>query len=125
LIVDRVLSRQLYELEGLPDRRGEEVDEVEWFFCADMANIEPMYQYSLPWFVELFISSILNSEKNADHNIRLLNLNDHFKYSIYCNVSRSLFEKDKILFVLLLSVKITGGDGNMDPDEVTSSSLQL
>ena len=29
------------------------------FFCtSDMANIDPMYQYSLVWFVNLFINSI-------------------------------------------------------------------
>ena len=29
------------------------------FFCvADMASIDPMYQYSLTWFVNLFIMSI-------------------------------------------------------------------
>ena len=29
------------------------------FFCtSDMANIDPMYQYSLAWFVNLFINSI-------------------------------------------------------------------
>lgn len=90
-----------------------------------MANIEPMYQYSLPWFVELFVSSILNSTKDPDLNIRLENLNIHFKYSIYCNVSRSLFEKDKILFVLLMSIKIIGGEGHMDPEEVNYTTFKL
>ncbi|KAL2633853.1 hypothetical protein R1flu_005332 [Riccia fluitans] len=89
------------------------------FFCvSDMANIEPMYQYSLPWFVGLFVSSILNSDKDPDLQIRLNNLNNHFKYSLYCNVSRSLFEKDKILFLLLMSIKIVAGDGHMDPEEL-------
>ena len=33
------------------------------FFCvADMCNIDPMYQYSLDWFVNIFISSMIQCE---------------------------------------------------------------
>lgn len=37
---------------------------VLFFSIADLANIEPMYQYSLTWFINLFILSIDNSEKS-------------------------------------------------------------
>jgi len=37
---------------------------VLFFSIADLANIEPMYQYSLMWFINLFITSIENSEKS-------------------------------------------------------------
>ena len=33
------------------------------FFCiSDLANIDPMYQYSLPWFVNLFVASMHAAE---------------------------------------------------------------
>ena len=36
------------------------------FFCiADLAAIEPTYQYSLKWFNALFIKSIKDSEKGS------------------------------------------------------------
>ncbi|BFI29560.1 dynein axonemal heavy chain [Marchantia polymorpha subsp. ruderalis] len=127
----KILSEDITEKQRVAETTEAVIDETRMsyipvaklasilFFCvSDMANIEPMYQYSLPWFVELFVSSILNSTKDPDLNIRLENLNIHFKYSIYCNVSRSLFEKDKILFVLLMSIKIIGGEGHMDPEEL-------
>ncbi|XP_014396707.1 PREDICTED: dynein heavy chain 7, axonemal [Myotis brandtii] len=38
---------------------------ILFFSIADLANIEPMYQYSLTWFINLFILSIENSE-NSD-----------------------------------------------------------
>ena len=34
------------------------------FFCvADMANIDPMYQYSLEWFVNIFLGGISHAER--------------------------------------------------------------
>lgn len=87
------------------------------FFCiADLANIEPVYQYSLNWFISLFITSINKSEKGRDVAKRLENLNDHFTYSLYRNVCRSLLEKDKLLFSFLLTIRIMGGKGLVDEE---------
>ena len=34
------------------------------FFCvSDLANIDPMYQYSLEWFTKIFLNSIQNASK--------------------------------------------------------------
>ena len=37
---------------------------ILFFSIADLANIEPMYQYSLPWYINLFMNSIDASEKS-------------------------------------------------------------
>ena len=37
---------------------------VLFFSITDLANIEPMYQYSLRWFINLFINSIESSESS-------------------------------------------------------------
>lgn len=88
------------------------------FFCiSDLANIEPMYQYSLTWFINLYVQSIAKSKKSEDLEERIKNIIEHFTTSIYNNVCRSLFEKDKLLFSLLLTVGIMKGRGQID-DEV-------
>ena len=43
------------------------------FFCiSDLANIEPMYQYSLVWFINLYIQSIANSNKSTNLTVSIV-----------------------------------------------------
>ncbi|KAL2622254.1 hypothetical protein R1flu_002459 [Riccia fluitans] len=88
------------------------------FFCiSDLGNIDPMYQYSLSWFVSLFVSSIVSSEKCQDLQKRLDIIQKHFLYSLYCNVCRSLFEKDKLLFSCLLASRLLEMGGEITTQE--------
>jgi len=88
------------------------------FFCvADMGSVDPMYQYSMPWFVNLFVKAIENSEKSEDISERLVILGDFFTYLLYENICRSLFEAHKLLFSFCVAVKILQGDGRINAEE--------
>jgi len=89
------------------------------FFCiADLAAVDTMYQYSLNWFIQLFIRSISDSHRTDALEERLNSINQHFTYSLYCNVCRSLFEKDKLVFSFLLSTRVLSFRGLLSPAEL-------
>ncbi|NXK36347.1 DYH7 protein, partial [Piprites chloris] len=90
---------------------------VLFFSIADLANIDPMYQYSLSWFVNLFIHSIHDSNKSKILKKRLQYLNDHFTYNLYCQVCRSLFEADKLVFSFLLCCNLLMANNELERQE--------
>ncbi|XP_066239555.1 dynein axonemal heavy chain 3 [Saccopteryx leptura] len=87
------------------------------FFCvSDLAHLEPMYQYSLAWFLGLYRQALARSRRSEELQQRLRAIAEHFTLSVYNNVCRSLFEKDKLLFSLLLTVGILKEQGAVDEE---------
>ncbi|KAH3860157.1 hypothetical protein DPMN_023048 [Dreissena polymorpha] len=79
---------------------------VMYFVVADMGGVDPMYQFSLKYFKALFNMTIENSEKSDDLATRLQICLRETTLSIYKNVARGLFEKDKLVFSFMLCVEI-------------------
>jgi dynein heavy chain len=89
------------------------------FFCVvELAGIDPMYQYSLQWFQQLFGLCIDNAPKADELDERLLILMDFFTEGLYQNICRGLFERDKPLFSFALCVRILMGDHKVDNAEL-------
>ena len=89
------------------------------FFCIiNLSNIDPMYQYSLQWFITLFKASVKNTESTntkgneneAAFQARIDALTSNFTEALYKNVCRSLFGKDKLLFSFLMVTRVLEGE---------------
>nr|XP_033183004.1 dynein heavy chain 6, axonemal [Bombus vancouverensis nearcticus] len=79
---------------------------VLYFVVANLANIDPMYQFSLKYFSQLFNTVIETTEKEADLQRRLQTLLNEITLAIYTNVSRGLFEKHKLIFSFMLNIAV-------------------
>ena len=88
-----------------------------FFNVGELCNIEPMYQYSLAWYVNLFNHALEFAPRSDDLQKRLDNLIEYFTYSLYKNICRSLFEKDKLLFSFTLAATSFTYKGTLDAGE--------
>eukprot|EP00976_Prorocentrum_cordatum_P073148 1180979-Prorocentrum_minimum.AAC.1 len=79
-----------------------------YFTVISTSNIDPMYQFSLGWFVRLFKASMDAAQPSVKIDVRLQNMKSAFLFIVYTNVCRSLFEKDKGQRRLLRAPAIKG-----------------
>jgi dynein heavy chain, axonemal len=109
-IAERVSEAEVTELEINEARsaylpvasRGS----IIYFVIADLGGVDPMYQYSLAYYAALFSRCIADSEKNSDLDTRLTNIIEYATVTIYENICRGLFEKDKLLFSSSICLQI-------------------
>ncbi|XP_031754732.1 dynein heavy chain 3, axonemal [Xenopus tropicalis] len=124
------LSQEIHEKQEITTKTEKQIDEtrdgyrpvanyssVIFFVISNLAYIDFMYQYSLAWFINLYINAIKKSESSNNLHERITNLNDYFTNSIYEHVCRSLFEKHKLLFSFLLCVGLQKNRGSVNDNE--------
>ncbi|CAK7297493.1 Dynein axonemal heavy chain 6 [Vulpes lagopus] len=79
---------------------------VMYFVIASLSEVDPMYQYSLKYFKQLFNTTIETSLRTDDLQQRLEILLEQTLLTAYVNVSRGLFEQHKLIYSFMLCVEI-------------------
>jgi len=77
-----------------------------------------MYNCSLDQFLEQFDYSIRNSEKVQPTSKRVDKIIDFLTYKTYRYMNRGLFERDKMMFKLMITLKINVVSGVMTSNDV-------
>lgn len=82
-----------------------------------MGRIDPMYQFSLDAYTELFSNSIDKSLKHPRLEERINYLNEYHTYAVYQYTCRGLFERHKLLFSFQMCAKIMEAAQKLNLDE--------
>ena len=127
----KIISDDINEKQVIAEATEKRIDEarsgytdiawrmsINFFVIASLGEIEPMYQYSLTWYINLFITAIKDSEPASDLPTRLSNLFTFATYLLYKMVCRSLFEKDKLIFSFLLCTRMMQAEKRLTMDEL-------
>ncbi|CAJ1350985.1 unnamed protein product [Effrenium voratum] len=75
---------------------------IIYFVVADLANIDPMYQYSLQFFASLFQQRLATSEMSEDPQERIHIIIKDFTEFIYKKICMGLFEDHKLLYAFMI-----------------------
>ncbi|XP_029343675.1 dynein heavy chain 5, axonemal-like [Acyrthosiphon pisum] len=92
---------------------------VLYFLIVEMGMVNPMYQNSLQQFLEQFDMSLSNSDKAVMLERRISNIIEYLTYAIYKYKCRGLYEVHKILFTILMTLKI-----DLDREKITRSQFE-
>eukprot|EP00960_Hanusia_phi_P050219 760078-Hanusia_phi.AAC.2 len=79
---------------------------ILYFVVASIANVDPMYQYSLQFFINLFNACMDKSPRSPDIAERVNIIIKVVTEDVYTNVCRGLFEKDKKMFSFMIAVQL-------------------
>lgn len=77
-----------------------------FFLISKLFVVQFMYQYSLESFNYFFVKAINNTETNPNLSQRINNLTENIRLTIYLWVSSGMFEKDKQLFLTMISLRL-------------------
>jgi len=92
---------------------------VLYFSIVEMSLVNVMYQTSLQQFLELFMRSMDEAEKAAFSSKRVSNIIEKMTYITYRYINRGLYEKDKMTFILLVTMKVLVAAGLLKSSDVT------
>ncbi|CAL8100545.1 unnamed protein product [Calicophoron daubneyi] len=89
-----------------------------FFLLSNMTAVNKMYQNGLPQFISLFDGSLLYSEKSVITQKRIQKILRYMTSSMWSFYMRSLYKKDRIIFTLMLAIRISLFAGAIKPEEL-------
>lgn len=89
-----------------------------YFIICDLCIVDPMYQFSLDWFIAMFNQSIRMAEPKESKEERFVELFNSFIQLLFVMVCRGLFEKDKLLYSVMLTLKCQEMEKELKLNEV-------
>lgn len=92
---------------------------VLFFVVSSLADVDPMYQFSLRYFTQVFCSVIEADHEKSSFEVRLDFLMTQETKAIYANISRGLFERHKLIFSFLLATGIEKHEQRLTEPEVS------
>jgi len=95
-----------------------------FFVLNDLATVDPMYQFSLRSYIDLFKLSIQDSKEKGEDRAehvdlpeRIAALNNYHTEAVYKYACRALFERHKLLFSFQLCVQRLRSESKIDEAE--------
>ncbi|GJQ67798.1 hypothetical protein Trydic_g16579 [Trypoxylus dichotomus] len=90
---------------------------ILYFLIVEMSNVNVMYQNSLKQFLNIFDNSITKSTKSPDTQERIDIILKYLTFEIWKYTQRSLYERHKFLFTLMMAIKIDLQKGLISHEE--------
>ncbi|XP_045527512.1 dynein beta chain, ciliary-like [Pieris brassicae] len=89
-----------------------------YFILNDIYKINPMYQFSLKAYSVVFKDALARADQAEDLEGRVRNLLDSITFAVFVYTSRGLFERDKLVFLFLITLQVLQSEGKVDPREL-------
>ncbi|KAI9144584.1 dynein heavy chain and region D6 of dynein motor-domain-containing protein [Paraphysoderma sedebokerense] len=91
---------------------------ILYFVLAELSMINPMYEYSLYAFLQVFNTSLNRSKPDPMVAKRLTKIIDTLKYGIYNYACTGLFERHKLMFSFQMTLRLLEGENSLNPAEL-------
>ena len=79
---------------------------VLYFLIVTMSSVNCMYQTSLRQFLQLFDVAMTHSNRSPFTTRRIQNIIEYLTYLTFSYTTRGLYEADKFLFTILMTLQI-------------------
>ncbi|XP_050078309.1 dynein axonemal heavy chain 6 [Anopheles maculipalpis] len=110
IIADRLIETERTELNIAATREKYRVlaarGAILYFVVASLSEIDPMYQFSLRYFTQVYCSVVEQPHARMDLPERLATLLEAITFTVFANICRGLFEKHKLICGFLVAFAI-------------------